>query len=184
MVSTRTTKVLERKVFSTGDMIIEQGENAASAYLIQQGKVRVFTGQDSLEVTLATVEAGQIIGEMGLFGENKKRTASVQALEKTTVIEITPQTLQMKVEKSDPTVGALVSMMSERIVKSNGLLENLRKETRRLELHIEDVEKTIRASLPLMDENEVEEKIDPAIKDLMHALKVLKEEIVNITSTG
>lgn len=172
--------ILERRVFSTNEPIFVEGEKGSCAYLIQQGKVRIYVGKDGGEVTLAEVGMGQIVGDMALFDDEAVRSASVVAMEMTTVIEITRSTLRKKLDLSDPTIRALVTMMTQRIIKSNAAMVNLKRELRRIELHIVDVEKSISSSLPLMNDEDVARGVTPAMKDLQECLRIFKEEVLNL----
>jgi CRP-like cAMP-binding protein len=110
--------ILERRAVPKGETIIFQGEMGVSAFLIQSGDVVVFTESDGKRVELARMGPGQIIGEMALVVDSP-RTATVQALTECNLIVITRDTLNSKLEKSDPTVRALVTMLMKRLAQSN-----------------------------------------------------------------
>jgi CRP/FNR family transcriptional regulator, cyclic AMP receptor protein len=64
-------------------VIISQGDETSSLYIILSGKVRVFGSDDkSKEVTLLVQEAGQYFGELALLSDDP-RSAAVEALEPT-----------------------------------------------------------------------------------------------------
>lgn len=64
-------------------MIINEGDETSSLYIMLSGKVRVFSSDDkSKEVTLLIQEPGSYFGEIALL-TNEPRSASVVALEKT-----------------------------------------------------------------------------------------------------
>jgi len=65
--------------FDTGEVILEQGSAADSLYLIYSGKVRVFRSRDGKEQELATLVAGDYVGEMEMFTHHG-RSANVTAL--------------------------------------------------------------------------------------------------------
>ncbi len=117
---TQTTKhVLERRSFPKGHLIIRQGESGNIAYLIQSGKVRVYASAENERVVdLATMDAGQIFGEMALIFD-EPRSANVEALTDVTAIIITRKVLDEKLVKSDPTVRAIIPMLVRRIVQAN-----------------------------------------------------------------
>lgn len=75
------TKVVK---FPKKAMIISEGDQSSSLYVILAGKVRVFGCNDKdKELTLLIQEAGSHFGELALLS-NEPRSAGVQALEKTT----------------------------------------------------------------------------------------------------
>lgn len=64
-------------------VIISEGDETSSLYIILSGKVRVFGSDDkSKEVTLLVQEAGQYFGELALLSDDP-RSAAVEALEPT-----------------------------------------------------------------------------------------------------
>lgn len=69
--------------FAKHTLIISEGDDSNSLYVILTGKVRVFTRDEkSKEVTLMIQEAGSYFGELALLG-NEPRSASVETLDKT-----------------------------------------------------------------------------------------------------
>lgn len=74
------TKVVK---FPKKAMIISEGDQSSSLYVILSGKVRVFGCNDKdKELTLMIQEAGSHFGELALLS-NEPRSAAVEALEKT-----------------------------------------------------------------------------------------------------
>lgn len=69
--------------FTRQTIIITEGDETDSIYIILSGKVRIFTSdEEGKEVTLLSQEAGSYFGELALLG-NEPRSASVITLEKT-----------------------------------------------------------------------------------------------------
>lgn len=64
-------------------VIISEGDETSSLYIILSGKVRVFSSDEkSKEVTLLVQESGSYFGELALLAD-EPRSASVETLEKT-----------------------------------------------------------------------------------------------------
>lgn len=110
--------ILERRYVPKGTLIVREGEEGNSAYLIQSGKVSVFTYNDGNRIELAECDVGEIFGELALIFD-EPRSASVAAKEDCNLIVITRDTLTQKLNKSDPTVKAIVQMLTKRIISSN-----------------------------------------------------------------
>ena len=88
--------------FDSGEMIMEQGTIGDCAYIIESGAVEIFINHpDGSKQPLATRGAGAITGEMALV-DSKRRTASVRAVDDCTVIQITEQDFQRRLDSSDP----------------------------------------------------------------------------------
>ncbi len=67
-------------VFKEGDVLIGQGDEDAVAYLIQSGWVEVRRRQQDGRIQIFTLQAGEVVGELGLAGLAHQRTATVTAL--------------------------------------------------------------------------------------------------------
>ena len=65
----------------TGDIVIEQGDQADEVVLLQRGRLVVeLNNEGEMPRQIAIVEPGEILGEMGLFGDNRY-SASVRVEE-------------------------------------------------------------------------------------------------------
>lgn len=111
--------ILERRYVPKNAIIIKEGDDAYSAYLIQSGKARVYSTKNDKQHELAILEPGDICGEMALINTNNMRSASVEAIEDCNLIVITRTAFEEKLKKSDPTIQAVVKMLINRILSSN-----------------------------------------------------------------
>jgi hypothetical protein len=66
--------------FKEGDTLIGQGEEDTVAYLIKSGWVEVRREKRDGAIQVFTLQAGEIVGELGLAGFSPQRTATVIAL--------------------------------------------------------------------------------------------------------
>lgn len=112
---------LETFIYPEGRVIIEQGEPAMEAFLIESGKVKVTIDKEGKTLELAELGEDQIFGETALF-KGSDYGATVTAMEETTVIKITPDILDIKIRLCDPMLRALIKMMMERQRRSNDAL--------------------------------------------------------------
>jgi CRP-like cAMP-binding protein len=81
-VLTRLSAVLEERVFADGETLFAEGEPGAGMYFIGSGAVRIVkrTGDaESVQKTLAVLEAGDYCGEMSLFDQKPRSAAAVAA---------------------------------------------------------------------------------------------------------
>ena len=108
------SKVLDRRTYKSGDIIIHEGEVANGAFLIQQGKVEVYTNVGSERFHLAFVGKEEVVGEMGLIND-APRSASVVAVEPTVCIHVDRPTFEGKIKDADPFVRALMRILSSRL---------------------------------------------------------------------
>ena len=88
-------------VFSTGEMIIREGDTGRSVYVILDGQVKVFTRDNgNNELELATLGVGQFFGEMS-FVSGKPRSSSVAALELSVVVELSYDSMAKVIEQNE-----------------------------------------------------------------------------------
>lgn len=162
--------VLERRAFAKGETIIYQGEMGVSAFLIQSGEVVVFTENGGKRIELARMGPGQIVGEMALVSDTT-RTASVQATTDCNLITITREVLQEKLNKSDPTVRALVQMLMKRLSNSNKVLARKSVDADELAPLLNAFYQQIHDSLPAVQKKSLENQVLPAMETFLQAVE-------------
>jgi len=100
----------------TGQVLMREGDPPGAIYVICAGRLRVYrrdlTAVDAV-VDLATLGSGEVIGELGpILG--KLRSATVEALEPSQVLEIPPDQLAGLVEQNQPLVRVIFAALRER----------------------------------------------------------------------
>lgn len=112
-------RLLTREVFYKGHTIIEQGLGGNRAFYIERGMVEVLVRDGPYMVRVAVLGAGEIFGEMALI-EHKERSASVRAIQDTTVTVITNAELDEKLNNvHDKAVRALIRVLLARLRGAN-----------------------------------------------------------------
>ena len=89
----------EHVTFEPGDVILEEGEEGDSFYLIEDGEVEVSTNLSGKTVVLATLTRGAIFGEVSAFS-GKPRTATVTAASLVEAYRFENQELKTLLERS------------------------------------------------------------------------------------
>ncbi len=98
---TRLANYLELVKCQTGDLLIRQGEEGDSLYLLFAGRVTVlFRTPEGMELRLRSMVGHTIVGEMGLY-RTLPRGASVRADHPTVAYRMTRDALA-RMEKDDP----------------------------------------------------------------------------------
>jgi len=73
------------KTIESGDFVFREGDQGDQMFILQTGKVRVSKRIGGRDHTLAELGKGEFFGEMAIVN-NVKRTASVQAIEKSELL--------------------------------------------------------------------------------------------------
>jgi EAL domain-containing protein (putative c-di-GMP-specific phosphodiesterase class I) len=106
-------KEIGRVIFPDGAEIFRGGEAGTHAYLIEQGKVEIFTHYSGERVVLRLLGPGDILGDMALL-DNAPRSASAVAIAPTTATVITRDQLVGRLEQADPVLRLLLNEMLAR----------------------------------------------------------------------
>jgi CRP-like cAMP-binding protein len=104
----------EREFYPAGTCVFREGEFAMSAYIVESGRVEVKKEAFGGAINLTTLGPGELFGEMALLGDSN-RTATVNAVQDTTLIVINPLVLMRKIESADPVVRRLVKVLIARL---------------------------------------------------------------------
>ncbi|NCC23256.1 MAG: cyclic nucleotide-binding domain-containing protein [Alphaproteobacteria bacterium] len=111
-------RLLARDVFYKDAVIFEEGAAAHRAYYIESGRVEVSVRDGKHKVTISELGPGEIFGEMALLA-SEPRTATVKALETTTVTVISETELRTRLEGIDEAISSLFFLLIERLKAAN-----------------------------------------------------------------
>ncbi len=113
------------KVYTNGEVICKEGEKGEAMYVIQSGKVKITKQSQSGETLLATLESGNMFGEMALF-DKLPRSASATALGEARVLSIDKKKLFTTISRDPTLVFKILETMSQRIRRLNENLTGLK----------------------------------------------------------
>jgi eukaryotic-like serine/threonine-protein kinase len=102
-----------RRSFQTGDAIVREGEPGDAAYIIVEGRCDIRKDTPNGTQILHTLGAGDVFGEMAILTEGP-RTATVVAIEPTTVLVITSQALEHEMAALKPWMATLLKSLASR----------------------------------------------------------------------
>ena len=109
----------EKKIFTGGQYLMKEGEEADEAYLINKGKVQAYRQTDGgNKLVLGTLTEGDIVGEMALITDDK-RSATVKALEDTEVSVLTKDILSRNLRKLPPYIEKIMATLTRRLQTAN-----------------------------------------------------------------
>lgn len=114
------------------EILFHKGDVGDSLFIILSGRIKVFSLDDQgEEVALNQVSAGEIIGEMSLL-DYEPRSASVVALEKTTVLELGREDF-MEILKRQPELAlSVIRNLSSRLRHNTRYIEQITDMSRRV----------------------------------------------------
>ena len=113
------------KNYSEGDIIFREGEKGEVMYAIQSGKVKITKVTPSGEITIATLQEGDIFGEMALF-DRLPRSANAVAVGDARILSIDKKKLFTTINRDPTLVFKILESMSHRIRSLNEELSKLR----------------------------------------------------------
>ena len=165
--------IYDRIAFEKGRVIIKEGDTQAQAYLIQSGRVGVFTESEGKKIELAVLEKGEIVGEMALITD-EVRAASVEALEDCILIQISRTEFEERLKNSDRAIRAVVKILSHRVAESNASIASKISSLNSLEKAASEVYEETKSEVPDIND----ERLLPKLKGLLTAIEEFKSRFV------
>lgn len=112
---TMSSQSFSLNYLDVGDYLFREGDAGEEAYLIKSGRFKISkqVGDDSHK-TIAVVGKGNIIGEMALI-DGQPRAASAICVETATVVVVSSQSLNQRLEKTDPVILQLLNTFTRRL---------------------------------------------------------------------
>ncbi len=173
----KDSEIFERRFVSQGGLVMREGEPGNCAYLVQSGRVIVYTQCDGQKVELARLGVGEIFGEMALASDIP-RSATVQALEDCNLIVITREALNKKIARSDATVQAIVKMLIRRMISSNNAVAQKRTSFSDLSKTSRTIYKAILAGLPQSQKKPFENGVGTRLEDFLNAASAFEKRFL------
>ena len=102
-----------RITYKSGEVLFAEGDDADFALLIESGEVAITRRGRLGDVLLGTCGRGDVVGEMALIDDNV-RSATVTALEDSTVAVIRRHQILNRLDNCDPVIAQLVKTMMKR----------------------------------------------------------------------
>ena len=153
------TQVVTRRSVPRGSMLMAQGDQTDSLYIIISGRLKVMMGDaEGKEVILAMLGPGEIVGEMGLI-DDSPRSATVTAVEPSELLSISKREFRRCLaENFDMAMGVMRGLVrrlreADRKIGSLALLDVYGRVARLLIDMSEDVngQKVVTKRLPKQD---------------------------------
>jgi CRP-like cAMP-binding protein len=121
------------RMFEAGDVLMRQGEESETMFVILSGRVRVerdAPGQTA-PALLAELGANDVVGEVGVL-DGGPRTATVTALEQTRTLELHRTLLAVVLIQYPDVAAELLRTLSRRLRSTDEILDTLSRRNRDL----------------------------------------------------
>ena len=110
-----------------GEILFNDGEKANSLYIIQKGQLRLFKPKGKGFIEIATLRAGEVIGEMAYFDDDGggKRSCSASAMVGSDVIEISFTAFAKTMSSLNPWFKTIINTLANRLRQTNSRVKEL-----------------------------------------------------------
>ena len=142
------------RLYSHGEIIFKEGDKGDLMYVIQSGKVKISKNSSTGDITMATLQKGDIFGEMALF-DKLPRSASALAEGDTRVLSIDKKKLFSTIWKDPTVVLKVIETMSSTIRRLSRDFAELKKKKQNMLCGTMDLEETCSFILEEAQENVV-----------------------------
>ncbi len=105
---------IEKKFFSEGEIVFEEGDTGDAAFIIETGLVQIFKVVEGEKVHLAFIKEGELFGEMAVI-DGSPRMANAQALEGSVLVCLPRKLFDSKLQKYDPVMRSMIQMLLDNL---------------------------------------------------------------------
>ena len=125
-VISRLLENCEITTYTTKQLIIREGDPSKDLYYIINGSVTVvIEDTKGNEIVLAYLNPGEFFGEIGMFGDENSRTASVRAKPKSEIASISYEKLQNLTEIFPDLMFLIASQLAIRLRRTSRKVSDL-----------------------------------------------------------
>lgn len=110
----KLAKLCTVKTFEAGDVLYEEGAMGLCLFIVTSGRAETYRGSGDDKVTLETVKAGGVLGQLALI-DDQPRAASAMALESTECLLITRDSFDTLVKRDPQIAWCLTPALAERV---------------------------------------------------------------------
>jgi CRP-like cAMP-binding protein len=122
----------ERVGYDAGKTLFCQGDHGDAAYLIIDGEADIIVDTPSGALTIATLGANDIVGEMAILGD-VPRTATVRAKDRLVALRIAKDPFMRMVSEFPNMAVSIMRELAHRLELTNNQLQTAMSEVRRLQ---------------------------------------------------
>jgi CRP-like cAMP-binding protein len=110
--------------FPRGTVLFREGEPGRDMYVVQSGRVNVSKKAGDVEKILASLGAGEFLGEMSILN-NKPRSATATCADDCRLLVIDAKTFEAMIRGNAEIAIRMIKKLADRIAEANEQIENL-----------------------------------------------------------
>lgn len=104
----------DRLNYTAGDMVFAQGDSSDSVYFMLSGKIKVTKRRKDIEINLAELSGGAVLGETGVIC-GRSRSATITAIEDTTMLRTDAHVFKELLHQVPQVAVALAKELADRV---------------------------------------------------------------------
>jgi CRP-like cAMP-binding protein len=131
--------------FKAGDVILREGEEGNSAFLISSGSVEVIVGEGKKAKTVASFGKGEVFGEMSLL-EPGPRSATIKAVTDTECAETSYDDFMASIQDNPEQAIQFMKTLVVRLRQMNEVMGKMDPQRRRMRDMLSDWQKSNEAA--------------------------------------
>lgn len=101
---------VEKNFYARGDLVFQEGDKGDAAFLVEMGEIGIFKVVEGERVHLATMNEGELFGEMAII-DGSDRMANAVAMEDSVIISLPRKGLDAMLGKQSPMVKTLIQIL-------------------------------------------------------------------------
>ncbi len=105
---------VDKKFFQEGETVFQEDDPGDAAYIVESGSVGIFKTVEGEDVQLATMNMGELFGEMAII-DGSKRMAHAVALEDSVIVCLPRAGLEAMLAKQAPMVKTLIQILVDNL---------------------------------------------------------------------
>ena len=116
-----------QKQYQPGQVIFEEGDTGDKFYIIREGSINISKEKNGTRVNIATVNSGEILGEMALLGDTSRRSATATAKTQVTCLEFPEKQLDKLMNENKDFRNKIINLLCKRIADTTQKLSSYQK---------------------------------------------------------
>lgn len=169
-----STRILSRKVYYKGDMLMRQGEFGNACYFIESGGVEVYAHDNhGHKISLSHLGKGSVVGEMAVITQ-QPRSANVVVTEESVIVQITAHDFNEKVKDTELVFQAVLKLLIERLKHANNHILETGAALEALEEKVGLTIHNISKKVPEEKQKQFQHDVMPRLEALLAVLKKYK----------